>query len=46
MESFAAIEKINAAQQLTVKEFEDGTISLTDIMEEVNYLKEQVSSSS
>jgi hypothetical protein len=43
MESFAAIEKINAIPQLTIQDFENGSVSLSDIMEEVGYLKEQVS---
>ncbi len=43
MESFTAIEKINSTQNLTVKDFEEGSINLDDVMEEVNYLKKQVS---
>lgn len=43
MESFTAIEKINSTQNLSVKDFEDGNINLSDVMEEVNYLKKQVS---
>lgn len=43
MESFQAIEKINSTSNLSAKHFEDGTINLNNVMEEVNYLKQQVS---
>jgi hypothetical protein len=43
MESFQAIESINSIPNLASEHFEDGTIKLANVMEEVNYLKTQVS---
>lgn len=42
MESFQAIEKLNSTPDLAPKHFEDGTINLEDVLEEVQYLKQQV----
>jgi hypothetical protein len=43
MESFQAIESMNSISNLSSAHFEDGTIKLANVMEEVNYLKAQVS---
>lgn len=42
METFAAIEKLNSMQTLRVEHFEKGEVNLSDILEEVNYLKAQI----
>lgn len=42
MDTFKAIEALNATQQLSIKTFEDGTIKIEDILSEVEYLKQNI----